>query len=420
MFALVDVNSFYASCERIFRPDLANKPIIVLSNNDGCVIARSREVKKIGIKMGALFFEIRHLIKQHNIQVFSSNYTLYADISNRVMDTLSGFAPRVETYSIDEQFLDMSGMARNFPLEDYGRMIQKRIFQVAHVPVGVGFAQTKTLAKLANHAAKTWTKTGGVVDLSNKTRQRKLMSLLPVNEVWGVGRKISKRLNSIGIVTALDLANAETTMIRKIFGVVVERTVRELNGESCIELEEVQKTKEQIICSRSFGKKIEHYDDMHQAVCDYAERASEKLRTEKQLCSVVSTFIQTSYYAQGEQYHNHHSERLEYPSADTRDIINAAVHALRKIWKSGVRYHKAGIMLADFTDSKITQLNLFSEKQPFKASDKLMKTLDQLNNSGVGKVWFAGKGVDTGWRMKREMLSPAYTTNIKELPIVRI
>lgn len=420
MFALVDVNSFYASCERIFRPDLANKPIIVLSNNDGCVIARSKEVKKIGIKMGALFFEIRHLIKKHDIQVFSSNYTLYADISNRVMDTLSTFSPRVETYSIDEQFLDMTGMDRNFHLGDYGRLIQKRVLQIAHVPVGVGFAQTKTLAKLANHAAKTWSKTGGVVDLSCISRQRKLMSLLAVNEVWGIGRKISKRLNSMGIITALDLANAETTMIRKTFGVVVERTVRELNGEPCIELEEIQKTKQQIICSRSFGKKIETYDDMHQAVCDYAERAAEKLRQEKQLCSIVSTFIQTSYYAQGEQYHNHHSERLEYPSADTRDIINAAVHALQKIWKSGVRYHKAGIMLADFTDSTITQLNLFSEKQPFKASDKLMKTLDQLNNSGVGKVWFAGKGVDIGWRMKREMLSPAYTTNIKELPILKI
>ncbi|UNH29207.1 translesion error-prone DNA polymerase V subunit UmuC (plasmid) [Moellerella wisconsensis] len=420
MFSLIDVNSFYASCERIFRPDLANKPIIVLSNNDGCVIARSREVKKIGIKMGALFFEIKHLIKQYDIQVFSSNYTLYADISNRVMDTLSTFSPRVETYSIDEQFLDMAGMDRNFPLEDYGRLIQKRVLQIAHVPVGVGFAQTKTLAKLANHAAKTWTKTGGVVDLSNTTRQRKLMSLLPVNEVWGIGRKISKRLNTMGIITALDLANAETTMIRKVFGVVVERTVRELNGESCIELEEVQKTKEQIICSRSFGKKIEHYDNMHQAVCDYAERAAEKLRQEKQLCSIVSTFIQTSYYSQGDQYYNHHSERLEYSSADTRDIINAAVRALNKIWKSGVKYHKAGIMLSDFSDSSVTQLNLFSENKPYKASEQLMKTLDQLNNGGIGKVWFAGKGIDTSWRMKRKMLSPAYTTSITELPIVKI
>ncbi|HEK2766164.1 TPA: hypothetical protein SMT63_003620 [Proteus mirabilis] len=262
MFALIDVNSFYASCERIFRPDIANKPVIVLSNNDGCVIARSKEVKLLGIKMGALYFEIQSLVKKHDIQVFSSNYTLYADISNRVMDTLSGFAPRVETYSIDEQFLDMTGMLRNFPLEDYGRKIQQRILQIAHVPVGVGFAQTKTLAKLANHAAKTWTKTGGVVDLSATSRQKRLMSLVPVNEVWGVGRKISNRLNAMGIVTALDLARAETTMIRKTFGVVVERTVRELNGESCIELEEVAKTKEQIICSRSFGKKIELYEHM--------------------------------------------------------------------------------------------------------------------------------------------------------------
>ncbi|MEQ5095971.1 translesion error-prone DNA polymerase V subunit UmuC [Proteus terrae] len=420
MFALVDVNSFYASCERIFRPDIANKPVIVLSNNDGCVIARSKEVKLLGIKMGALYFEIQSLIKKHDIQVFSSNYALYADISNRVMDTLSGFAPRVETYSIDEQYLDMTGMSRNFPLEDYGRKIQQRILQIAHVPVGVGFAQTKTLAKLANHAAKTWTKTGGVVDLSATSRQKRLMSLVPVNEVWGVGRKISNRLNAMGIVTALDLARAETTMIRKTFGVVVERTVRELNGESCIELEEVAKTKEQIICSRSFGKKIELYEHMHQAICEYSERAAEKLRAEKRVCSFVSVFIQTSHYSSGPQYYNHRSERLEYPSADTRDIINAAVRLLKTIWKSGVKYHKAGIMLTDFSDPSVTQLNLFSDSKPYKGSEQLMKTLDQINNRGVSKIWFAGKGMDKSWRMKREMLSPAYTTRISDLPVVKI
>ncbi|MBI6530058.1 translesion error-prone DNA polymerase V subunit UmuC [Proteus vulgaris] len=309
----------------------------------------------------------------------------------------------------------MTGMTRK--LRSAGT---KKILQITHVPVGVGFAQTKTLAKLANHAAKTWTKTGGVVDLSVPLRQKRLMALLPVNEVWGVGRKISNRLNAMGIFTALDLANAETTMIRKTFGVVVERTVRELNGESCIELEEIAKTKEQIICSRSFGKKIELYEHMHQAICEYSERAAEKLRTEKQLCSIVSIFIQTSHYGSGPQYHNHNSERLEYPSSDTRDIINAAVRSLKTIWKSGVRYHKAGIMLTDFSDTSVVQLNLFSESKLFKGSEQLMKTLDLINSRGISKVWFAGKGIDTSWRMKREMLSPAYTTKITDLPVVKV
>ena len=326
-------------------PTLKNRQRVGLGDFSG--VRRQQPMRQNGCSLTRLFLA----------GILSQLYALYADISNRVMDTLSDFAPRVETYSIDEQYLDMTGMSRYFPLEDYGRKIQQRILQIAHVPVGVGFAQTKTLAKLANHAAKTWTKTGGVVDLSATSRQKRLMSLVPVNEVWGVGRKISNRLNAMGIVTALDLARAETTMIRKTFGVVVERTVRELNGESCIELEEVAKTKEQIICSRSFGKKIELYEHMHQAICEYSERAAEKLRAEKRVCSFVSVFIQTSHYASGPQYYNHRSERLEYPSADTRDIINAAVRLLKTIWKSGVKYHKAGIMLTDFSDPSVNSSN---------------------------------------------------------------
>lgn len=248
MFALVDVNSFYTSCERVFRPDLTGKPVIVLSNNDGCVIARSAEAKALGIKMGALYYECRDFCYKNNVTVFSSNYALYGDMSSRVMTLLSSFAPATEIYSIDEAFLDFTGMTRIFSPEDYGCEIQAAILQKTHLPVGVGIAPTKTLAKLANHAAKTWKKTGGVVDLSDRLRQRKLLALIPVSEVWGIGRRISARLNTMGIRTALDLVNAAPATIRKTFGVITERTLRELNGEPCIKLEEVRKVKQQILC----------------------------------------------------------------------------------------------------------------------------------------------------------------------------
>ena len=419
MFALVDVNSFYASCERVFRPDLTGKPVIVLSNNDGCVIARSSEAKALGIKMGALYYECRAFCHKNNVTVFSSNYALYGDMSSRVMTLLSSFAPATETYSIDEAFLDFTGMTRTFSLEDYGREIQAAILQKTHLPVGVGIAPTKTLAKLANHAAKTWKKTGGVVDLSDPLRQRKLMAITPVSGVWGVGRRISVRLSTMGISTALDLADASVSTIRKVFGVITERTLRELNGEPCIELEEVRKVKQQILCSRSFGVKVTDIGTMRKAVCEYAERSAEKLREEKQRCRMIGLFVQTSRQANGPDYANSANVSLEYPSWDTRDIISASMRALDSIWRDGYRYYKAGIMLSDFSDSSVTQFDMFSTQKPFRNSDELMKTIDTINHSGLGRVWFAGKGGDSGYKMKREMLSPAYTTNFSQLPVVK-
>ncbi|MEY0331898.1 translesion error-prone DNA polymerase V subunit UmuC [Providencia rettgeri] len=419
MFALVDVNSFYASCEKVFRPDLAGKPVIVLSNNDGCVIARSSEAKKLGVKMGELYYERHSFYRQNNINIFSSNYVLYADMSNRVMSLLSTFAPRLEIYSIDEAFLDFAGMNNTFNLEEYGRKIQSTILQNTHLPVGIGIGPTKTLAKLANHAAKTWKKTGGVVELSCKQRQRKLLSLIPIEEVWGIGRRISAKLRIMGVNTALDLVNAPVATIRKTFGVILERTLRELNGEPCIELEEVRKIKQQILCSRSFGQKVLDIETMRKAVCDYAERAAEKLREEKQRCKIIGLFIQTSRHASGEDYANSINIKLEYPSSDTRDIINVAMRGLNTIWRDGYRYYKAGIILSDFTDSDVTQFDMFSTQKPFRNSDELMKTLDAINKSGQGKVWFASKGGDSGYKMKREMLSPAYTTNFDELRVVK-
>lgn len=419
MYALVDVNSFYASCEKVFRPDLTHKPVIVLSNNDGCVIARSSEAEALGVKMGELYYERQQFYQRNHIHVFSSNYALYGDMSQRVMALLSSYSPHTEIYSIDEAFLDLTGMENLFKLEEYGRNIQATILKCTHLPVSVGIAPTKTLAKMANLAAKRWKKTGGVVDLSVRERQRKLMALISIEDTWGIGRKISAQLRGMGIYTTLDLANTSPTMMRKSFSVVVERTVRELNGEACIAIEEESKVKQQILFSRSFGVKVFDFETMRRAVCDHAERATEKLRKEKQRCKCISLFIQTNQRAIGLNYSNKISVPLEYPSNDTRDIIQALMKGLSLIWRDGYRYYKAGIILSDFTDNDITQFDMFSTQKMFKNSDKLMQTLDMINRSGLGTIGFAGKGGAYGYKMKRELLSPAYTTNLAEIPIVK-
>lgn len=420
MFALVDVNSFYASCETVFRPDLRGKPVLVLSNNDGCVIARSAEAKALAIPMGAPYFKLRDDIRRHRIHVFSSNYALYADMSSRVMTTLEQMAPCVEVYSIDEAFLDLTGVRNCMVLENFGREVRETIKRNTHLTVGVGIAQTKTLAKLANHAAKKWKQTGGVVDLSNIDRQRKLMALVPVEDVWGVGRRISKKLNAMGITTARDLAEQSTWIIRKHFNVVLERTVRELRGESCLALEEFAPTKQQIVCSRSFGSRITEYTDMRQAVCAFAERAAEKLRKERQYCRQIAVFIRTSPHADGEVFYgNQATGKLLTPSNDTRDIIRVAMDTLERIWVDGHRYMKAGVMLGDFYSQGVAQLSLFDEYRPQANSEALMRVVDGLNQSGKASLFFAGQGIQKSWSMKRDMLSPAYTTRVSDLPWAR-
>lgn len=421
MFALVDVNSFYASCETAFRPDLKGRPVVVLSNNDGCVIARSAEAKKVGVKMGDPYFKQKDLFHHYGVVCFSSNYELYADMSDRVMTTLEEMSPRVEIYSIDEAFCDLTGVRNCRVLEEFGRELKDAVYRNTHLHVGVGIAQTKTLAKLANHAAKKWTKTGGVVDLSNIQRQRKLMSLFPVDEVWGVGRRISKKLEAMGIKTVLDLADTHISFIRKHFNVVLERTVRELRGEPCLELEEFAPVKQEIVCSRSFGERVTEYEQMRQAICSYAARSAEKLRAEHQYCRYISTFVKTSPFALNEPYYgNSASVKLLTPTQDSRDIINAATKCLDRIWKDGHRYQKAGIMLGDFFSQGVAQLNLFDENTPRVGSEKLMEVLDHLNaKDGRGTLYFAGQGIQQQWQMKREMLSRRYTTRYSDLLVVK-
>ncbi|HDT5146459.1 TPA: Y-family DNA polymerase [Klebsiella michiganensis] len=421
MFALCDVNSFYASCETVFRPDLKGRPVVVLSNNDGCVIARSAEAKPF-VKMGEPYFKQKDMFRRHGIIAFSSNYELYADMSNRVMTTLEELSPRCEIYSIDEAFCDLTGVRNCRDLTDFGREIRETVLRRTHLTVGVGIAQTKTLAKLANHAAKQWQRqTGGVVDLSNLERQRKLMALLPVDEVWGVGRRISKKLESMGIDTVLKLADTDIRFIRKHFNVVLERTVRELRGEPCLGLEEFAPVKQEIVCSRSFGGRITEYHEMRQAICSYASRAAEKLRGEHQYCRFISAFVKTSPFALNEPYYgNSASVKLLTTTQDSRDIITAATKCLDAIWRDGHRYQKAGVMLGDFYSQGVAQLNLFDDNAPRQNSEKLMEVLDHLNaKDGRGTLYFAGQGIQTAWQIKREMLSPRYTTRYSDLMHVR-
>ncbi|MEV9223468.1 Y-family DNA polymerase [Klebsiella pneumoniae] len=421
MFALCDVNSFYASCETVFRPDLKGRPVVVLSNNDGCVIARSPEAKPF-VKMGEPYFKQKDMFRRHGIIAFSSNYELYADMSNRVMTTLEELSPRCEIYSIDEAFCDLTGVRNCRDLTDFGREIRETVLRRTHLTVGVGIAQTKTLAKLANHAAKQWQRqTGGVVELSNLERQRKLMALLPVDEVWGVGRRISKKLEAMGIKTVLQLADTDIRFIRKHFNVVLERTVRELRGEPCLGLEEFAPVKQEIVCSRSFGGRITEYHEMRQAICSYASRAAEKLRGEHQYCRFISAFVKTSPFALNEPYYgNSASVKLLTPTQDSRDIITAATKCLDAIWRDGHRYQKAGVMLGDFYSQGVAQLNLFDDNAPRKNTEKLMEVLDHLNaKDGRGTLYFAGQGIQTAWQMKREMLSPRYTTRYSDLLKIR-
>lgn len=419
MFALVDVNSFYASCETVFRPDLRGKPVVVLSNNDGCIIARSSAAKSLGLKMGDPWFKVGREAERKGVVAFSSNYSLYADMSDRVMTILQLLTPRVEIYSIDEAFCDLTGMRNLLSLEVFGHQIRDQIKRRTHLTVGVGIGPTKTLAKQAQYASKRWPATRGVVDLSDRQRQRKLMALVPVEEVWGIGRRLGKKLQFMGINNALQLAELSPSFIRKQFSVVVERTVRELNGTPCLGLEEFTAPKEQIICSRSFGEKPSDEVSLHQAICAHAERAAEKLRAEHQFCKRVAVFISTSPFSENEVfYKNQAVTELAVPAQDSRDIINAAIKAFDTIFVPGHRYHRAGVMLTDFRSAAVSQLTLFDDFQPHRNSEELMTLIDSINHSGKGSVWFAGQGIkdaSMGWKMRRERLSPAFTTKLSDI-----
>ena len=417
-FALVDCESFYASCERIFRPDLKNIPIVVLSNNDGCVIARSTEAKKMGIGMGVPWFKVRENFLKQNGQVFSSNFTFYGDISARVMNILEGFVPRVEIYSIDEAFLDFDTLKQNYDLYDFSCHIRALVRQWTGIPVRIGIAPNKTLTKIALNEIKRRNIPASVLYLSSEREIRSALAHTSVNKVWGVGRRLTEHLNKAGIDTALDLAQISPQNIRKKFSVVLERTVRELRGERCLDIDDDISSKKQIVVSRSFGQRISNLKELRPIVSNFAVRAAEKLRNEKQKCSQVSVFVRTSPFNKRKPQHSDlKTIGLIAPTNDTRDILIAAKKGLLSIFRPGYDYAKAGIILNKFTDEHIKQYSLFKDPDDPKQNTRLMKYLDRMNAYET-QIYYASQNTKKWSPMKQNMTSPKYTTNWYELPLV--
>jgi len=413
-FALIDCNSFYASCERVFRPDLLRTPIVVLSNNDGCVIARSADAKPY-VKMGALFHEIRGDLRRHGIVAFSSNYALYGDISERVMSILESRFPAIEVYSIDEAFADVSGLPGS--LEDLGRSVRAEVLLKTGIPVGIGIASSKTLAKLANHAAKRWqAQTGGVVDLRDPLRRDKLLKVMPVEEVWGIGRRMKVHLEAMQINSAWDLAQTDAWTLRQRFNVVVEKTARELRGVPCLELEDAAPSKQEICTSRSFGKRLRELPPIQEAIAAYASRAAEKLRQQHSVCRKIRVSLRTGMFNPDEaKYANGILCQLPYPTDDTRLITEAAQRCITQLYRSGFAYAKAEILLLDLCQRNQYTTDLFAPEQPAR-TDRLMSVLDQINHKwGRGTLHPARLKPNPDWGMRQEMLSPSYTTDLRQL-----
>ena len=418
MFALVDCNNFYVSCERVFNPFLINKPVVVLSNNDGCIIARSNEAKDLNIPMGAPFHIYRDFINAHKVKVYSSNYPLYGDMSNRVMTSLSYFNPNLEVYSIDEAFLKFNQGIKN----DIGKdiiKIKKNIFKWTGVPVSIGIGPTKTLAKVANTLAKK-NKYNGIYDLSSKIKQDEILQNINVENIWGISRRWGSKLRMIGIGNALQLRDSSPRRIRKYLSVVVERIVYELRGVACLDLNEIL-PKKNIMCSRSFAKTISDKAILKQSIVDYAIRACEKMRNQNTRAQSIYVFLKTNKFNKGKQHHEGMAFGLNTPCSDTSQIIKLAMSAVDGIYKSGYLYQKAGIMLLDLIPADINQHDFF-ESINYSSSDKRMHIIDSLNKkfgSGTianGSVRLTNKKT---WDNKRYYLSPRYTTQWDELPHVK-
>ena len=420
MFALIDCNSFYASCEKIFRPDLKHRPIVVLSNNDGCVIARSPEAKKMGINMTQPWYQVKDQYLSKGGVVFSSNYEFYADISNRVMNVLSDLCPEIDIYSIDEAFLDLRTFRKNIDLVNFAYDCKKRIKDWIGVPVSIGIAPTKTLAKLANKVAKDDPRFDGVVILSEPRIIRHFLKSMPIEKIWGIGRKLTAKLENIDIKTAYDLSRVDSRLIGDNFNVVLERTVRELKGQSCITLHDFMEPKKQIMVSRSFGRSIRSKSVLSEAISFHASRAAEKLRHEKQKCRLITAFIRSNRFnTRVRQIYAAKSFELVHPTDDTRIIIKNANRILDQIFADGYQYAKAGVLLSDFTNRYGYQMSLFDKKRDEKMASKLMQTVDYINLMEIAKIGFGNQGYRNTWRMKREIKSKRYTTKIEEIPITK-
>lgn len=417
--ALVDGNNFYVSCERAFNPTLQRRPVVVLSNNDGCVVSRSEEAKAIGVRMGVPFFEIRSLVKSHRLVWLSSNYALYGDMSARMMALLEEFAPRQEIYSIDECFLDFSGIPGDAAA--HGQKIRQRIRQYLGITTCTGIGTSKTLAKLANHVAKTRRHHDGVFDCArlSAAAQDALMAQIDVSKVWGIGRKLVPQLVQRGINTALDLKSADAARMRKHYGITMERLIAELNGESCIEMEDINTSKAQIIATRSFGRPVTVISELREAVMSYVIRAAERLRAQHSVCTQVRVHIDTGkYHHDSSRYRPDISVPLAHASNDTRPLGAAALLGLERIYRSGLRYKKAGVTLIGLQPEIPAQANLFSDSAQPPRHSQLMAVMDSINRTyGMNTATFAGAGIEQPWRMQSARKSPRYTTAWDELAV---
>jgi DNA polymerase V len=417
VFALVDCNSFYASCEQVFRPDLRGKPVVVLSNNDGFVVARSKEAKALGIGDLQPFFKIESLLRRNSVTIFSSNYPLYGDLSDRVMFTLKNFSPHIEVYSIDEMFLSLRG--QHYEAGQYGREIKIRLWEHVRMPVSVGIAPTKTLAKMANRTAKKVRKMDGVCTLDEPYKWAWVLRRVPVTAIWGVAGRMAARLTDLKIRSAWDLASANPKIVRRRSNICLERTIEELNGRPCLELEGQPPDKKQIYCTRSFGKKATTLQPVLEAISLYAARAAEKLRAQKHLALAMHVFIHTSPFKP--DFHSVSDVvKLPYPTDDTRLIAGLARDTASRLYSPGHAFLKAGIGLVEIVDRKYYQFDLLHPGQSEK-SGRVMAVMDRINrNEGRGTLFLASQGVSKPWYMRQQFTSPQYTTRWDELPVVKV
>lgn len=418
MFGLIDCNNFYASCERVFNPSLNEKPIVVLSNNDGCVIARSTEAKKLGIPMGEPAYKLKGLIETNQVQVFSSNYVLYGDMSHRVMNTIATFTPDMEIYSIDEAFLLFDGFD-NFDLKTYGEKIVRTTKRNTGIPVSLGIAPTKTLAKVANKFAKRYKAYQGVCIIDTDKKREKALKLTEIGDVWGIGRQFSKKLQYYSINTAWDFTQRTKSWVRHTMGVVGERTWLELRGTPCVEMEQTT-AKKSICTSRSFGEKLTELAPISEAVANFTASCAEKLRNQHSYACVLIVFIQTNPFATNQpQYSNQRVIQLPVPTNDSSELINFALQGLKSIFKEGYRFKKAGVIVGEIVPERPLQGDLFDIRNREKYN-KVMTVMDTLNaRYGRQKVKIASQGFDRKWKLKNEKLSPCYSTNISDIMEVK-
>jgi DNA polymerase V len=415
IYALVDCNNFYASCERVFRPALNGKPVVVLSNNDGCIVARSNEAKSLGIAMGEPYFKAKHVIEKNDVKVFSSNYTLYGDMSRRVMETLSTFTPSMEIYSIDEAFLNLAGFTQNFT--EYATEIRDTVAKWTGMGVSIGIAKTKTLAKVANRLAKKSEKAKGVLDLVDSPHVEVALKRTPVGDVWGIGKKTSAKLEAVGIHDALQLRDADIGWIKKTFGVTGERVVYELRGVRCFGLEEQPAPQKGITVSRSFGKEIVTCEGLKQATARYVARAGEKLRQQKLAATTMTIFAMTNRFDKKNHYYNAETVTFTTATADTSEMLAAAMRAVEIVYREKAKFKKSGVMLGGLINENKIQRSLF-DKTDQKKLNKLMRTVDSINKKMSCPLTWAAEGIEQPWVTKSDLRSMRYTTNWRELPTV--